>query len=64
MLLERAARARWLGGRDEDRLSVRARSMAGILLGLFYDADKMQDTITTWLTALKAAAEARASSER
>ena len=38
--------------------------MAGILLGLFYDADKMQDTITTWLTALKAAAEARVSSER
>ena len=39
-------------------------SMAGTMLGLFYDSDKMQTTIDAWLSALKFAAERLASSER
>ena len=32
-------------------------SMAGTMLGLFYDSNKMQATIEAWLTALEVAAE-------
>jgi hypothetical protein len=41
-----------------DRTRVRCEeSMAGPLLGLFYDSDKMHATLEAWLHALKAAAE-------
>jgi uncharacterized protein YndB with AHSA1/START domain len=42
-----------------DRTIVRCEeSMAGTLLGLFYDSDKMHGTLEAWLAALKTAAEA------
>jgi len=47
-----------LSAPDAERTHVRCEeSMAGTLLGLFYNSDKMHATLEAWLAALKTAAE-------